>query len=288
MKLPPFEYHASRTLQEALDLLATYGGEAAPLAGGQSLLPMMSLRTAAPAHIVDLNPIPDLDRIVEDAGSLKVGALVRHRTFERPAGDDNTARFLAAVARFVASPPIRTRGTFVGALAHADPAAEWCAVALLLDGTVTLEGSRGHRVIAATDFFRGPFRTSRAPDEVVTEAALRKLPPDVSTAFVEEARSVGDLPIVCAATSTQVVASSIRNARIAVGGIGPTPLRAIRCEKALEDVDVGDHNAIRAAADTVLEDSNPLPTPDASPDYQRHLGRVVVERSILRAIPHPA
>lgn len=288
MKPPPFEYHAPRTLQEALDLLATYGGEAAPLAGGQSLLPMMSLRRAAPAHIVDLNPIPDLDRIVEDAGSLKVGALVRHRTFERPAGDDHTARFLAAVARFVASPPIRTRGTFVGALAHADPAAEWCAVALLLDGTVTLQGCRGQRVIAAADFFTGPFRTGRAPDEVVTEAALRKLPPNASAAFVEETRSVGDLPIVCAATSTQVVAGSIHNARIAVGGIGPTSLRAIRCEKALEGVDVGDHNAIRAAADGVLEDSNPPPAPHASPDYKRHLGRIVVERSLLQAISDPA
>jgi carbon-monoxide dehydrogenase medium subunit len=288
MKPPPFEYHAPRTLQEALDLLATYGEEAAPLAGGQSLLPMMNLRRATPAHIVDLNPIPDLDRILEDAESLRVGALVRHRTFEHPAGDDHTAGFLAAVARFVASPPIRTRGTFVGALANADPAAEWCAVALLLDGTLALQGSRGQRVVAAADFFTGPFRTCRTPDEVVTEATLRKLPPHAGTAFVEEARSVGDLPVVCAATSTQVVGGSIRTARIAVGGIGPAPLRAVRCEKALEGVKVGDHDAIEAAADTVLEDANPLPAPDASPDYKRHLGRVVVQRSILRAISGPA
>jgi carbon-monoxide dehydrogenase medium subunit len=249
---------------------------------------MMNLRRVAPAHIVDLNPIPDLDRIMEDAGSLMVGALVRHRTLEHPAGDDHTARFLAVVARFVASPPIRTRGTFVGAIAHADPAAEWCAVALLLDGTVTLQGPSEQRVIAAADFFTAPFRTARAPDEVVTKVTLRKLPPDAGTAFVEEARSVGDLPIVCAGASTQVIAGSIRNARIAVGGIGPTPLRVSRCEKALEGVDVGDRNAIRMAAGTVIEDSNPLPTPDASPDYKRHLGGVVVERSILQAISDPA
>jgi carbon-monoxide dehydrogenase medium subunit len=288
MKPPPFEYHAPRTLEEALDILTTYGEEAAPLAGGQSLLPMMSLRRASPAHIVDLNPIPDLDRIVEDAGSLNVGALVRHRTLERPAGDDHTAGFLAAVARFVASPPIRTRGTFVGALAHADPAAEWCAVALLLDGTLTLQGSRGRRMVAAADFFTDPFRTCRAPDEVVTEAALRKLPAGARWAFVEEARSIGDLPIVCAATCAEVAGGSIRSARIAVGGIGPTPLRAIRCEEALGGVRVGDSDAIRTASETVLEDSAPLPAPDASPDYKRHLGRVVVERSILQALSGPA
>ena len=284
MKPAPFAYHAPRTVEEAIEVLADYEGDAAPLAGGQSLLPMMNLRAATPAHVVDLNRLPGLDRIGDDGRSLSVGALARHRDFEQLPGGDPTSRLLASAARCVGSPAIRTRGTLVGSLAHADPAAEWCAVAVLLDGRVRLRSSGGAREVLVAEFLAGPFRTERAASELVVGAVLPKLPSEHSVAFVEETRTSGDLPIACAGVSALVVDGSIREARIAVGGVGATAFRAVRSEKALETVDVRDRRAIRSAAALVSDDGDPVPAPFASPDYRRHLGQVVVERAIHRAI----
>jgi carbon-monoxide dehydrogenase medium subunit len=284
MKPAPFAYHVPRTVDEAIEMLADHEGDAAPLAGGQSLIPMMNMRAATPAQVVDLNRLPGLDRIADDGRSLSIGALVRHRDLENLTGGDPTSRLLASAARCVGSPAIRTRGTFVGSLAHADPAAEWCAVAVLLDGRVTLRSSEGARELPVAEFLVGPFQTQRAHIELVVGAVLRKLPSQHSVAFVEETRTGGDLPIACAGVSLLIIDGTIREAHIAVGGVGATAFRAVRSENALGAVDVRDGRAILSAAALVSDDGDPVPAPFASPDYRRHLGRVVVERAIYRAI----
>jgi aerobic carbon-monoxide dehydrogenase medium subunit len=288
MKPAPFQYHAPTTLDEALELLANHGDDAAPLAGGQSLLPMMNMREATPGHIVDLNKLPGLDRVSDDGHTLTVGALVRHRVFERPARDDPTGRLLAATAPYVGSAPIRTRGTLVGALATANPAAEWCVVAQLLDGEVVLRTHDGARTMTVDDFFAGPFRTRRNPDEMVVGARLKKLPQDHRTAFVEESRTRGDFPLVCAAVSLSVLEGRIDDCRVAVGGVGPKAFRARTTETALTDVAVGDAAGIRAAARSVSEGADHGGASQPSSDYKRHLGAVVIERALLQAIKEEA
>jgi aerobic carbon-monoxide dehydrogenase medium subunit len=288
MKPAPFQYHAPTTLDEALGLLANRGDEAAPLAGGQSLLPMMNMREATPSHIVDLNNLPGLDRVSDDGHTLTVGALVRHRVLEFPARDDPTGRLLAAAAPYVGHAPIRTRGTLVGSLATANPAAEWCVVAQLLDGDVVLRTHGDERVLTTDDFFAGPFRTRRKPDELLVGARLKKLPHEHQTAFVEESRTRGDFPLVCAAVSLNVLEGRIDDCRVALGGVGPKAFRARTTETALTGAAVSDSKGIRAAAGAACEGIDPGGTSEASSVYKRHLGAVVVERALLEAIKEEA
>src|SRR5215475_11362800 len=169
MKPAPFRYHAPKTIEEAVTLLA----EVAPrdgrvLAGGQSLVPIMAFRLTRPAHLVDINGVEALRRLAVEGERLCIGACVRHSAFHRPVVDGPLGRLLSTVVRHIAHHPIRTRGTFCGSIAHADPAAEWCLVAATLDAAIALRSVRGTRTVKASDFFEGIMTTARADDELLT------------------------------------------------------------------------------------------------------------------------
>src|SRR5271156_808549 len=199
MKPAAFRYHAPKTVDEAVALLA----EVAPddgrvLAGGQSLVPTMAFRLARPAHLVDINGIAALDRITVADGKLIIGACVRHAAFQRPVCAGPLGTLLSDVVRHIAHYPIRNRGTFCGSLAHADPASEWCLVLVALDGEVVAKSARGERVVAARDFFKGIMPTALADDDLLIEARLQLPPADTRWGFYEFNRRAGDFALAAA------------------------------------------------------------------------------------------
>ena len=159
MKPAAFDYFAPRSVEEATALLAEHGGDGRVLAGGQSLVPAMNFRLARPAVLIDINTIPGLAGVREEGGTLVIGALTRHVVFETPATGGPLARLLPTTAHNIAHLPIRIRGTFGGSIAHADPAAEWCALALALDAEIVVRSASGGRTVAAADWFRSIFST---------------------------------------------------------------------------------------------------------------------------------
>src|SRR6185437_3575519 len=179
MKPASFVHHLPKTLAEAVRILA----EVAPqdgrvLAGGQSLVPIMAFRLAKPAHLVDINAVAGLDRIASDGKVLSIGACVRHGAFHTTVVDNRLGRLLSSVARHIAHYPIRTRGTFCGSLAHADPSSEWCLLAATLDAAMVAQSVRGKRTLPAESFFAGVMTTVLDADELLLEARLPILPPD--------------------------------------------------------------------------------------------------------------
>src|SRR5919201_2175529 len=178
MKPAPFRYHAPKTIEEAVDTLAEVASEdGRVLAGGQSLVPIMAFRLARPAHLVDINGVEDLRRLSVEGERLCIGACVRHAAFHTPVVDGPLGRLLARVVRHIAHYPIRTRGTFCGSIAHADPASEWCAVAAALDASMVAQSVRGTRRIPAREFLAGLMTTALEEDELLSEVRLPLLPP---------------------------------------------------------------------------------------------------------------
>src|SRR5256885_11357165 len=169
MKPADFEYPAPRTLNEVLALLAGHREDGRILAGGQSLVPMMNFRLARPPHLIDLNGVAELDFLRADGSTLRVGALTRHAAFHRPAAPGPTGKLLTQAVQHIAHYPIRMRGTFVGSIAHADPASEWCVVVRLLEAEIVARSRRAQRVLPVSGYFQGTFATALQPDEVIIE-----------------------------------------------------------------------------------------------------------------------
>src|SRR3954452_13104970 len=196
MKPAAFQYHAPKTVDEALAILAKVAPEdGRVLAGGQSLVPTMAFRLARPAHLVDINGIKSLAELAVRGDKLSIGACVRHSAFHRPAIEGPLGKLLSTVVRHIAHYPIRTRGTFCGSLAHADPASEWCAVAAALDASMVARSVRGTRVIPAREFFAGMMTTALADDELLVEVRLPLLPPEARFGFYEFNRRAGDFAL---------------------------------------------------------------------------------------------
>src|SRR5271170_2194433 len=199
MKPAAFRYHAPKTIDEAVALLADVAPQdGRVLAGGQSLVPTMAFRLAKPAHLVDINGVEALKRLTVVDGKLVIGACVRHAAFHRPVCEGPLGKLLADVVRHIAHYPIRNRGTFCGSLAHADPASEWALVLTALDGEVLAKSTRGERVIAARDFFKGIMTTALADDELLIEARLPMLVADTRCGFYEFSRRAGDFALAAA------------------------------------------------------------------------------------------
>ena len=279
MKPAKFEYHAPTELQEALSLLAEAGDVGKVLAGGQSLVPSMNFRLARPGVLVDINGVAGLDRIAPANGDLVIGAMARHATFERPVIDGPLGTLLALAARNVGHLPIRVRGTFGGSLAHADPAAEWCMIAALLDATMVASSTSGPREIAARDFFRTVFTTSLEANEILTEIRLPLPGPGTQVGFVEFSRRAGDFAIVAAATVLQVVDGRIDSARVAFGGVGGTPLRSPAAEAILTGNEPQDDLFV-AAGEAASQEVEPMGDIHGSPEYRRDLVRVLTRRAL--------
>jgi len=280
MKPAPFQYHSPATLPEAFELLGSLGAEAAPLAGGQSLVPLMNLRLARPSTIIDINRVESLDYVRVDEGSLRVGPLVRHATMER----SNTVRealpIASAVVPFIGYPAIRHRGTVVGSIAHADPAAEWPCVALAFDAEVTLAKTGSARTVPADAFFKTLLTTVREPDELVTEVAFSTR--FDSWGFYEFARRHGDFAVIAAALALRTNDGVIAEARISLAGAGERPLRVPEAEEALvgEPLTAEMAGIAGSAAKEVVE---PVEDIHGSSSYRRELVGVAVERAMTDA-----
>ena len=215
MKPAPFVRHVPKTLDEALKILADVAPQdGRVLAGGQSLVPIMAFRLAKPAHLVDINEVAGLDKVISDGKTLTIGARVRHAAFHKSVVDNPLGELLSAVVRHIAHYPIRMRGTFCGSLAHADPASEWCLVVATLDATLVAKSTRGERLIAAKDFFAGIMSTALAEDELLAEARLPLLASDARFGFNEFNRRAGDFAMAASLVTYRLNAGKIVEARV--------------------------------------------------------------------------
>ena len=283
MKPAAFRYHAPKTVDEAVALLAEFAGvDGRVLAGGQSLVPTMAFRLARPAHLVDINGVEALNRIAVADGKLIIGACVRHAAFHRPVCDGPLGKLLSDVVRHIAHYPIRNRGTFCGSLAHADPASEWCLVLAALDGEVLAKSARGERVIAARDFFKGVMSTALRDDELLVEARLPVLAADTHCGFYEFNRRAGDFALAAALGCYRVDGGKIAEARLAVGGAEVNPRRIAEAERALSGAAPGD-KAFRAAAQAATAAIDPMEDIVNSAEFRRDLVLAVTRRALERA-----
>jgi carbon-monoxide dehydrogenase medium subunit len=270
VKPPDFEYHRPETVAETVSILSELAPEARVLAGGQSLIPMLNMRLAAPAHIVDVNRVAGLSGVEVANGHVEVGALVRQRALEVHEEAATACPLLRQALVHVAHRPIRSRGTVVGSIVHADPAAELPAVLAVLGGRVIARGPGGEREIAAEDFFAGWFETALEPGELATAVRFARLAPGERSAFVEMARRAGDFAL-CAAAA--VVSES--TARVALAGVGQRP--------SVHDVSGLLHGDAEAALDELAGALDPAPDIHASADFRRHLAREMTRRAVAAA-----
>ncbi|WP_461001034.1 FAD binding domain-containing protein, partial [Streptomonospora sediminis] len=274
MKPPPFAYHAPTGLDEAVGLLAEAGAQGKILAGGQSLIPLLNMRLADPAVLIDINRVAGLDGISVGPGGVRVGALVRHSQLEADPAAAEAVPLLRQGLRLVAHPVIRNRGTTVGSIAHADPAAEMPAVLALLGGTVDIRGPAGDRSVPAAEFITGPMETALAPGEIAVAARFPRPDPGTGTAFTETARRHGDYALCGVAAAVAIGADgAIASARCCLISVAPVPLV----------VDLTAHAAGREpgsgvfaqAADAAAAQTDPDGDIHAGADYRRHLARVL-------------
>jgi CO/xanthine dehydrogenase FAD-binding subunit len=283
MKPVPFDLQEARTVEEAVDVLAG-DREVKVLAGGQSLVPLLNFRLARPEVLVDVNRIAELRYIREEGGHLAIGALTRQRELERSELVARLAPLMAEALPMVAHAPIRNRGTLGGSLAHADAAAELCAVALALDAVVVAQSKRGRREIPADQFFVGPFTTALQPEELLVEIRVPTRPERTGWAFEEVARRQGDFAMVGVAAVLEVRADgSVADARLAYASMGPTPVRARGAEAALTRGQA-DAEAFAAAAEVAASELEPGDDMHADREYRRHVARALTRRALARAL----
>jgi aerobic carbon-monoxide dehydrogenase medium subunit len=283
MKPAAFRYHAPKTIDEAVALLAEFAAEdGRVLAGGQSLVPTMAFRLAKPAHLVDINGVEALNRIAVVGDKLVIGACVRHAAFHRAVCEGPLGKLLTDVVRHIAHYPIRNRGTFCGSLAHADPASEWCLVLAALDGEVVAKSARGERIIAARDFFKGIMTTALRDDELLVEARLPLLPTGTHCGFYEFSRRAGDFALAAAVGLYRLDGSKIAEPRLALGGVEVNPRRIAQAERALEGTAPGDQ-AFRAAAQAAMSAIDPIEDIINSAEFRRDLVLAVARRALERA-----
>jgi carbon-monoxide dehydrogenase medium subunit len=282
MKLPPFEYACPTSVSEAVALLASHDGEAKPLAGGQSLVPMMAFRVASPALIVDLRKLAELRQIKITDDGVALGAMVRWRDIL----DDTRLRtahpLLVAAIGHVAHYQIRNRGTVGGSMAHADPAAEMPGIAVACEAKIAVVGKSGSRVIDAGDFFEGPLMTALKADEIITEIRLPAWPAKRRFGFQEFARRRGDFAMAAAALFYDEDGGTARNAHVGAIGVADTPLRLPAVEQVLNGnaIDDGIVAKAEAAASASVDPADDI---HASGAYRKALIGVMVERALKSA-----
>jgi carbon-monoxide dehydrogenase medium subunit len=283
MKSAPFSYAAPRSLDEAVAELGRHGDEARVLAGGQSLVPMMAFRLARPSCLVDINAVSELDFLRLENGVLRIGALTRHAAFEEPATDGTLGRLLTRVMHHIAHWPIRTRGTFCGSLAHADPASEWCLVATTLGAELVLRGPDGERIVAAEDFFHGLMTTAIGEGEILAEARLPDLGA-VRFGFTEFSRRAGDYALAAALAVLRIENGAIVEARVGVGGAEAAPRRIAEAEAILTG-ETPKPETLRAAAEAAAAAIDPMEDLQADAEFRRDLVRAMVGRALAEAAP---
>ena len=282
MKPAAFEYHAPRTIEEAVGLLAEHGDDAKVLAGGQSLVPLMNMRLARPRVIVDINRTRGLAGLGEARGMLRIGSMVRQRAAERSVLVASRCPLLREALGWVGHPQIRNRGTIGGSIAHADPAAEIPAVLAALGGEVTVRGRRGPRTISAAELFVTYLTTAIDARELLTEVRVPVMPRAAGWSWMEIARRHGDFALAGVGVMLAMRGKVIADARIGLTGVGPIPVRAAAAERVLVKQHPSDALWQRAA-EAVRAAIEPEGDLHASADYRRHVAGVLTVRALREA-----
>jgi aerobic carbon-monoxide dehydrogenase medium subunit len=283
MKPAPFNYYAPTSLDEAVALLAELGPQDGRiLAGGQSLVPTMAFRVARPTHLIDINGIAELATVTVKNDVLSIGACVRHAALEADTVPGVTGALLRKVVRNIAHYPIRTRGTFCGSVANADPASEWCCVMAALGGVVLARSQRGMRRVAAADFFQGVMATALEEDELVVAAELPLLAEGTVTGFVEFSRRKGDFAIAMALVTYRLEGGSIVEPRVAIGGAETHARRLLEAECQLNR-QMPSKAAFSRAADAAALAIDPMEDINNTAGYRRKLVHTLLQRALETA-----
>jgi CO/xanthine dehydrogenase FAD-binding subunit len=285
MKPAYFEYAKPKTLGEALSLLEAAGGRAKILAGGQSLIPMMNLRMARPEQVIDIKGLAAFRGISDDGGFLRIGALTNHCEVETDEKIKRNCPILAEAATGVGHPQIRHRGTFGGSMCHADPAAQFPTVITALEAVVTVQGpGETERKVPIGDFFLGYLTTAVGENELLTAVAVPKLSENAAWSFKQLTDVDGAVPVVCVATVLQFGAGGVcEKAAIALGGVGPTPVRAEEAERLLQGKAICDKE-IQAAAEAISGTIEPETDIRYSREYKAAVAQTLVKRALREAL----
>ena len=279
----PFDYVAPRSLDEAIAELSERGDEARVLAGGQSLIPMMKLRLAVPTALVDINNVPDLDRIEESDGHLRIGALVRHNDVVHSALVTRTNHTMAAAAPWISDPIVRNRGTVCGSVAHCDPEGDWNSVMLAVGGEVVATSASGERIIPITDFLVDFFTNSLQPGEIVTAVRVPRYTRPAGGTYLKLERKVGDYATAAVATHLELDGDRIARAGIALTAVASRNLEATEAE----DLLVGEEPSAELfaeAAESAARACSPESDVRGPAEYKRDLVRVYTRRGLARAL----
>ena len=279
---PAFEYHAPRSVGEAIGLLGSLGSDAKLLAGGHSLLPMMKLRFAQPAHLIDLNRINELRGICEDGDTVCIGAMTVENDLIASAVLQARVPLLPEAAKLIADPQVRNRGTIGGDIAHGDPANDHPALSLALDATFLLQGPHGKRAVKADDFYLGTYMTALAEDEILTEIRVPAFAPQTGYAYTKLKRKTGDWATAGAAVVMRLDGGVVSQVRIGLTNVAPSALRAITAEEALKGKPLSDAT-ITAAAQAAMAACDPAEDLRGSVDYTRAMAGQMLQRAISQA-----
>ena len=277
-----FEYHRPDSLEEALQLLAEHGDEAKVLAGGQSLIPVMKLRLAAPAHLIDIGRL-GMDSIAESDGRLVIGALTRHRDLERSDLLKDRYPVMAAAAPLISDPIVRNLGTIGGSLCHADPAGDWGSVMLALQASVVLRSGRGERELPISEFLEDTFTTALEPDEILTEVRVPEPSGSSGGTYLKMERKVGDFATVAAAVHLSLSDGTIERAGIGLTAVGSKNLQPTDAEASLAGAEPTEA-AFAEAGRLAAEASSPVTDVRGSAEYKRHIVDVYVRRGLATAL----
>ena len=280
-----FDYVAPRTLPEAVAELVKHGQEAKVLAGGHSLIPLMKLRLSTPSFLVDIGRINNLNYIREEDGHVAIGALTTHHDIQLSELIRRKLPVLSSAAGQIGDPQVRNRGTIGGAAAHADPFGDFPTCLLALDAEFAVVGPKGERKIAARDFFVDTFTSALEANEVLREIRIATPPEGTKGTYLKFSRRSQDWAIVAVAAQVTVSGHEVKNVAIGLTGMGSTPLRAKGVEQALRGK-AGHEDEIRAAAEHAAEGSNPTQDLNGSPDYRRHLAKVLTRRALEEITAH--
>lgn len=290
MKPSPFAYHAPRTIDEACEILARHAETSKVLAGGQSLVPLLNLRLARADHLIDINRVKGLDQIRAQSGAVRIGASASQGTVERSADVKAALPLLTGALSHVSHHQIRNRGTVVGSICHADPAAELPAVWLAVGGELTAKSTSGTRTLRAEDFFVSYFTTALKANEIATEIRFNAGNGATGWSIQEVARRHGDFALVGVVARVSLNKGAVSEARLVAFGAGATPLRIAAAEKAVVGMSAKqpDEAALRDAAAKVAAGVSPVEDVHASADYRRHVVGVLTQRALSEAVQRAA
>jgi carbon-monoxide dehydrogenase medium subunit len=278
-----FEYSAPSSIDGVLDTLAEHGDEAKVLAGGQSLIPLLKLRFAAPALLVDLRHLDGLVGIEESDGWLRIGARTTHNQLAASDLVGQRHHLVAAAAQLIADPLVRNVGTIGGSLVHADPQADWASVLLALDGEVVVRSRDGERVVPATGLLAGPFETTLEPTELLVQVRVPVPSGPSGGAYLKLERKVGDFATVATGVHLELSNGTIAKAGIGLTAVGPSNLKAVEAERSLAGAEPTPE-AFATAADLAAEAADPSDDVRGSADYKRAVVRAYVRRGLERAL----